>query len=84
MEKKRKTVAMKLIWTAGMKYSNSQNRDKHNIFCTNHLVEFHSKYISNQKYCCNQLNQERHGSKGFFVFSRLFFFKIKLQTTFGV
>ena len=34
------------------------------------MVEFHSKYISNQKYCCNPLNQERHGSvkKGNFLF----------------
>ena len=34
------------------------------------MVEFHSKYISNQKYCCNPLNRERHGSakKGNFLF----------------
>ena len=37
---------------------NSKDRDKNNIICTNHLVEFHIKYISNQKYCCNSWNQE--------------------------
>ena len=61
-EEKRQTAVEKLIWRAGIKNGKSKDRDKNNIICTNHLVEFHSKYISNQKYCCNPLNQERHGS----------------------
>ena len=61
-EVKRQMVVEKLIWRAGIKDSNSKDRDKNNIICTNHLVQFHSKYISNQKYCCDPLNQERHGS----------------------
>ena len=34
------------------------------------MVKFHSKYISNQKNCCNPLNQVRHGSvkKVYFLF----------------
>ena len=69
-EEKRQTAVEKLIWRAGIKNGKSKDRDKNNIICTNHLVEFHSKYISNQKYCCNPLNQERHGSvkKGNFLF----------------
>ena len=67
-EEKRRTVVEKLIWTAGMKDSNSKDRTTNNIISINHLVECHSKYISNQKYCCNLLNQERQGS----VFTRLF------------
>ena len=72
-EEKRKTDVAKLICTAGMKDRHSKDRDKNSIFFTNHLVEFNSKYISNQKYCCNPLNQERHG-----------LVKTKLQTTFGI
>ena len=74
-EEKRKTVVEKLIWTAGMKDSNSKDRARNNIISINHLVECHSKYISNQKYYCNLLNQERQGSVKkalFFVFTRLF------------
>ena len=56
-EEKRQTVVEKLIWRAGIKDGTSKDRDKNNIICTNHLVELHSKYISNQKYCCNPLNQ---------------------------
>ena len=84
-EGKRQTVIEKLIWRAGMKDSNSKDRARNNEISTNYVVECHSKYISNQKYCCNPLNQERHGSvkKSFVVFTRLFFFKTKLQTTFG-
>ena len=73
-EGKRQIVVEKLIWKAGIKDGNSRDRDKNNIICTNHLVELHSKYISNQKYCSNPLNQER----------RLFFFKTKLKTTFKI
>ena len=69
-EEKTQTIVEKLMWRAGIKDGNSKDRDRNNIICTNHLVEFHSKYISNQKYCCNPLNQERHGSvkKGNFLF----------------
>ena len=69
-DEKRQTVVEKLIWRAGIKDGNSKDRDNNNIICTNHQVEFQSKYISNQKYCSNPLNQERYGSvkKGNFLF----------------
>ena len=80
-EGKRQTVIEKLIWRAGMKDSNSKDRARNNIISTNYVVECHSKYISNQKYCWNPLNQERHGSvkKSFVVFTRLCFKKFALS-----
>ena len=69
-EEKRQILVEKMIWRAGMKDSNSKDSAWNNIISTNHMVEWHSKYISNQKNCCNPLNHERHGSvkKVFFLF----------------
>ena len=51
---KRQTVVEKLIWRAEIKDENSKDRDKNNIICTNHLVEFDSKYFKSKvllQYC---------------------------------
>ena len=45
---KRQTVVEKLIWRAEIKDENSKDRDKNNIICTNHLVEFDSKYFKSK------------------------------------
>ena len=74
-EEKRLTVVEKLIWRAEIKDENSKDRDKNNIICTNNLVEFDSKYISNQKYCCSIAESSICQKKVIFCFYQIILFQ---------